>query len=290
MLALTQAPTAVAAQTGGQGGVNRPTPPVSASTTAVPQETASPAPKTEAEGGIPEIHPSHISVANPPAPAPPAWSLRERITWVANLVLVVLGYVGIMLAVSLLKKIDRQTRYAETAAEAAATSSHAALMTAQAILQAERSWILISVEPSPSAENCFTVMATNRGRTPARILDTAERTRIAIDEDHLPGIPEYGDEKRGAPFTPIILLPGESTAIKPFCRDNAKGLCDSEERFRRIETWEEKIFLYGKVIYKDLTAPVDSEAQESNWCCWYIHGRQNSGLVIAGPQGYNTHT
>src|ERR1017187_3684208 len=88
-----------------------------------------------------------------------AWNLHEQITWIANLVLVILGYAGIMMALSLLKKIDRQTGYAETAAEAAAASSHAALMTAQAIINAERSWILISVEPSPSAENRFTVIA-----------------------------------------------------------------------------------------------------------------------------------
>ena len=289
MLVLTQAPAAGAAQAAGQGGVNRQTPPLAAPSANVPQETASPAAKTEGEGGIPEIRPRHIGVVNPPAtPAP--WTWQERVTWAANLVLVVLGYAGIMLALSLLKKIDRQMHYAETAAEAAAASSHAALTTAQAILHAERSWILISVEPSPSAENCFTIMATNRGRTPARIFATAEQTSIAIDEQHLPGTPEYGDEKQGAPFTPIILLPGESAAIKPFCRGDAKGLCDSEERYRRIETWEEKIFLYGKVIYRDLTAPADSEAHETNWCCWYIHGRQNSGLVIAGPPEYNTHS
>jgi hypothetical protein len=289
MLALTQAPAADAVQAAGQGGVNRQTPPLSAPSTNVPQETASPAPKTEVESGIQDIRPPHISVANP-TPAQPAWDRHEQITWAANLVLVILGYAGIMIALSLLRKINRQMGYAETAAEAAAASSHAALMTAQAILNAERSWILISVEPSPSAENSFTITATNRGRTPAKIIETAEQTRIAIDEMHLPGIPEYPDEKQGAPYTPVILLPGESTAIKPFCRDDARGLCDSEERYRRIETWEEKIFLYGKVIYKDLTAPADSEAHETNWCCWYIHGRQNSGLVIAGPQEYNTHT
>jgi hypothetical protein len=289
MLALTPAPAADAAQAGGQGSVNRQTPPLSAPSTNVPQETASPAPKTEGEGGIQEIRPSHISVANPPA-TPSTWTWQERIAWAANLVLVFLGYAGILMALSLLKKIDRQARYTETAAEAAADSSQAALMTAQVILHAERSWLLISVEPSPSAENCFTIMATNRGRTPARIFETAEQTRIAIDQEHLPSTPEYGEEKQGAPFTPIILLPGESTAIKPFSRNDARGLCDSEERYRRIETWEEKIFLYGKVIYRDLTAPAESEAHESNWCCWYIHGRQNSGLVIAGPQVYNTHS
>jgi hypothetical protein len=289
LLALSQAPGASTAQTGGQGGVNRQTPSLPASSTDVPPETASPAPKAEGEGGIPIIQPQHIGVANPPAtPAP--WIWQEKITWAANLVLVILGYAGIMLALSLLNKIDRQMGFAETAAEAAAASSQAALMTAQAILNAERSWILISVEPSPSAENRFTVMATNRGRTPAKIIDAAERIRLAIDEEHLPSAPEYTEEKRVGPYTPIILLPGESTAIKPFCREDARGLCDSEERFRRIETWEEKIYLYGKVIYRDLTAPVDSEAHETNWCCWYIHGRQNSGLVITGPPEYNTHT
>jgi hypothetical protein len=289
MLALTQAPAAVAAQTSGPVGVKRQTPPLSAPATDVPQETANPAPKIEGDGGIRDIQPPHISVANP-TPSPSAWNLHEQITWAANLVLVILGYVGIMMALSLLKKIDRQTGYAETAAEAAASSSHAALMTAQAIIHAERSWILISVETSPSAENSFIIMASNRGRTPAKILETAVRSRIALDEEHLPSTPEYTDDKREAPFTPIILLPGESKAIKPFCRDDARGLCDSEERYRRIETWEEKIFLYGKVTYKDLTATADSQVHESNWCCWYIHGRQNSGLVIAGPPEYNTHT
>jgi hypothetical protein len=291
MLALTQAPAASTAQTGGQAGVNRQTPPLPASSTEVPQAAANPAPKTEGEGDIPVIQPSHISVANPaPAPAPATWGWREKITWAANLVLVILGYAGIMLALSLLKKIDRQMGFAETAAEAAAASSHAALMTAQAILNAERSWILISVEPSPSAENRFSVMATNRGRTPAMIIDTAERVRLAIDEEHLPSAPEYAEEKRAGPYTPIILLPGESAAIKPFCREDVRGLCDSEERYRRVETWEEKIYLYGRVIYRDLTAPADSVAHETNWCCWYIHGRQNSGLVITGPPEYNTHT
>jgi len=40
-----------------------------------------------------------MSVANPaPAPATQASSWREQITWVANLVLVILGYVGILMA------------------------------------------------------------------------------------------------------------------------------------------------------------------------------------------------
>jgi hypothetical protein len=71
--------------------------------------------------------PPRVTVANPP-PAPVPWTLHEKISWAANLVLVILGYAGIMMAISLLKKIDRQTAYAEAAAEAAAASAQAALV------------------------------------------------------------------------------------------------------------------------------------------------------------------
>ena len=238
LLAITQAPVAVAAAATGQTGANRPganrqSPPVSTSSIAAPQSTTIPTPKTDSEDGARDYPPPRITVANP-APTPLTWTLHDKIAWAADLVLAIVGYVGIMLAVSLLKKIDRQTAYAETAAEAAAASAHAALLNAQAVIHAERPWILITVEPSRGMENSFTVMATNRGRTPARIIDSAEQIRIAVDETRLPSTPEYENEKPGATFAPVILLPGESTAIKPICRDDARGLCDSEERFKRI--------------------------------------------------------
>ena len=283
LLVVSLAPLPIAAQTGNHASAK----PQTSSSAAEPQNAAGPG--TENEGIARDLQPPHITVANPPS-TQPIWSLHEQIAWAANLVLVLLGYVGIMMAVSLLKKIARQTAYAEAAADAAATSAQAALLSAQAVIHSERPWILITVEPSRSIENSFTVMATNRGRTPARIIETTDRDKIVIDEKRLPGAPEYKHVERSAPFTPIILLPGEFTAIKPFSRDDVKRLCDSEERYKRIETWEEKVFLYGKVLYRDLISPADSQAHETNWCCWYIHGRQNSGLVIAGPPEYNSHT
>jgi hypothetical protein len=149
---------------------------------------------------------------------------------------------------------------------------------------------LITVSPSPSIENGFTVIATNRGRSPARIVGIANETRIAVDEAHMPGIPEFKPDDPELPPVSIILLPGEVTSIKSFCRDDVKGLCETEERLRRIENWEERIFLYGKVAYKDLMTPSDNPPHESSWCCRYIHGRLKSGLVPAGTQEYNVHT
>ena len=204
--------------------------------------------------------------------------------------LVIAGFVGIVLALSTLKKIERQACAAEVAAEAAARHAEASLLSAQALRDAERPWLLISVEPSLRIANSFTVIATNRGRTPARIVFTAEQIRIAIDETHLSGIPEYQNEKTDFPLAPIILLPGESTAIKPFCREDLKGLCQSDEALRRIEDWEDKVYLFGKVVYKYLIERPDKQIHETAWCCWYIHGREKSGLVIAGPPNYNQHT
>jgi hypothetical protein len=289
LLAVLQAAWAVAAKPTDRPVTKAQTAPVSAPSISAPQSSTPPTTATDGASSPHDFPPPRVSVVNPP-PTSALSSWQEQAAWAANLVLVILGYVGIMMALSLLRKIERQTGYAEAAIEAASSTAHAALLNAQAIIHAERPWILITVEPSRSMENSFTVMATNRGRTPARIVETLERYKIAIDEKRLPDTPEFRNEKRNAPFAPIILLPGEFTAIKPFCRDDVKALCDSEERFKRIETWEEKVFLYGKVVYRDLISAADGPPHETNWCCWYIHGRQNSGLVIAGPPEYNSHT
>jgi hypothetical protein len=257
-----------------------------------PQAAANPAAQSDCNGFPCDDQQQRPVIVNLPAPAPTPWGdvMRERIAWGANLVLAIVGYVGIMMAVSVLKKIERQTRSAESAATAAAVSAQAALLNAQAIIDSERPWLLISIEPSMGAENTFIVMVTNRGRTPASIVATSEQLRFAIDESHLPAAPEYDNPEPSAPLVPIILLPGETSGIKQFSREEVQGVCDSEDRFKRVANWDEKIFIFGKIIYRDLIGPVDRQIHETSWCCWYIHGRQKSGLVIAGPQGYNFHT
>ncbi len=241
------------------------------------------------EEGPCDAQPAHITIATP-APAPAPWLWPDRVAWVAKILLAVLGYVGIMLALSTLKKIERQTHYAETAAQAAADSAQAALLHAQAIIRAERPWILITAEPSRSVDNSFTVTATNRGRGPARIVSTIDKTTTAVDQTHLPNQPEFDEVNHSAGLSSVVLLPGESTGIKTFSRDEVKSFCGSDEKFKRVEKWEELILLYGKVIYRDLMPLGEGQTHETTWCCWYIHGRQKSGMVMAGPPAYNMHT
>ena len=227
-----------------------------------------------------------ITVAEPPV-LPPTWSMQDRIAWGANLLLAFVGYAGIMLALRALGKIDRQTKAVEAVAESALQTANAALLNAQALLDAERPWILISIEPAPQMKNSFRIVATNRGRSPAEIIATADRIGIAVDEQHLPKKPEFAKEK--PLLVPVVLVPGESTVIQPFGRDDVKWVCKTEENLRRIELWNDSIFLYGRLVYRSLIAPVDSPVHQTDWCCRYVHGESSSSLVMGGPPEYNKH-
>jgi len=208
---------------------------------------------------------------------------------VANLVLMVIAYVGIMFAVSMLRKIERQSRYSETAAQAAADSAKAILLLAQAQARSERPWLVCSAEPAPVAPDTFQVVVTNRGRSPGSIITLVDEIVIAPEESNLPPKPVYREERQ-PPRVPIILLPGESATIKSFSRSEINSVCESPEQLRQVENWEAKIFLYGNIVYAELLSADQEIVHETGWCSWYIHGRQKSGMVMAGSHEYNKHT
>lgn len=293
LLAIAQTPSSVNRQRPQNASASHPAQPAPKVPISIPsaaQGAGTPGATGDSSGFPNDTQPQPRIIVTPSFQPAGQWPLRDRITWGANLVLVILGYAGIMLALSALRKIERQTKIVEDAATAAADCAHAALLNAQAIMDSGRPWLLMTIKPSPDIENSFAMIATNHGRSPARIVGTAEHIVFAIDESQLQRTPVYPTDELTPPLVPIILLPGESAEIKPFSRDDLKAICDSEERLRSIENWEEKVYLHGKVVYRDLIAPPDKPTHETAWCCWYIHGRQKSGMVFAGPAEYNAHT
>jgi type II secretory pathway pseudopilin PulG len=231
--------------------------------------------------------PPQIVVTSPTA-QPSTWTWHDKVLWGALIVLVILGYIGVILALRILKNIQRQTEFGVSAAQAALQCANAALESSQAIVDSGRPWIVITIEPFLTVEHGFKVMATNRGRTPARILAKADCVKIASDETKLPATPDYDSGKSATPFEPIILLPGESAGIRPFRRADVRSYCASDDQFKRVEKWEEKLFIFGRVIYRDLISPLDQPNHETDWCCWYVYGDKDA-LVIAGPPEYNKH-
>ena len=242
---------------------------------------------TAGQGSL-QAQPPQIVVTAPPSQAAP-WTWHDKVLWGANLVLVVLGYLGVLLALKTLKNIQRQTDFGVSAAQAALQCANASLESSQAIVDSGRPWIVVTVEPLLTVEHGFKVMATNRGRTPARIMAKADCVKVVTDETELPAVPDYDSGKSATPFEPIILLPGETAGIRPFRRTDVRSYCASDEQFKRLEKWEEKLYVYGRVIYRDLISPMDQPNHETDWCCWYVYADKDA-LVLSGPAEYNKHS
>ncbi len=270
-----------------------PTPPPQASTAASQSAQPSAVPSDTSNGfGEPDNanpHQQQIIVSSPP-PSPSEWTWHDRVLWGAYVILAVLGYIAIMVALRTLKSIERHTESSLATSKAALGSAAAALLRTQAVVEAERPWIVVTVEPFLTMENSFKVVAQNRGRTPAQLISTVDQISVALDEKSLPEQPTFNEEESKSLESPVILLPGESVGIRPFSRDEVNSICKTREEFERIELWEEKIFLFGKVTYRELINSPNSVDHETVWCCRYIHGESKSALVISGPPAYNHHT
>jgi hypothetical protein len=296
LLAFAQLPVQVTAQASGDSGTEHPRPAARTSPATAQsagklpgQSSGTPDPNPASEEAASSSQPPQI-IVNPPAPAPAQWEWHDRVAWGAGIVLAVLGYAGIMLALRTLKSIDRHLESGTATAEAAVGSANAALALAQAIANSERPWIVVTVEPFLTMENSFKVMASNRGRSPARIVSSIDQVRVAVDETNLPKAPEFEATQPGEEPEPIVLLPGEATGIWALNRDDLPAICKTPEALMRVERWQDTLFLYGRIKYMELEMIGENHTHETFWCCRYIHGEKNSALVMAGPPAYNKHS
>ena len=168
VLFLSLAVAQVTAPLLGQDATDLPSSPKAPSTSLRPAaRPASSTAQVEADRTPVSTPQPQIVVNSPPAQAAP-WTWHDRVLWGADIILVVLGYIGVMLALRTLKNIQKQTEFGVAAAQAALQCANAALESSQAIVDSGRPWIVISVEPFMTVENGFKIMATNRGRTPGK--------------------------------------------------------------------------------------------------------------------------
>lgn len=199
-----------------------------------------------------------------------------------NLLLVLVGIVGTIIAVRTLRKIERQTRAAEVAANAQ--------------MDADRGWILASVAGQPMEPMAQRLKDDGIrpgivwklqifGNTPVRILRTDFRCRIVDTDPNVasrPGLestPVY--IPNNAPEGQVVYPPGE----KPFIYSvGIEDLVDPQpnvtlvDRLTQIPIGAGFLVSYGRVEYEDAFR----RKGVTQFCAIY---RPRTGGVITSPDG-----
>jgi hypothetical protein len=129
---------------------------------------------------------------------PPKWyKALERPDW---WLVIIAGLTGCV--------ISWQSWEMRKAAETGLESTKAALLNAQALINSERPWILITTKPRVHGLPGFDVFAENKGRTPAAIVAKYWNAVIVENVEQLPVKPEWESCKNYP--DPVILVPDES--------------------------------------------------------------------------------
>ncbi|HEV2287347.1 MAG TPA: hypothetical protein VGR81_00170 [Candidatus Acidoferrales bacterium] len=181
---------------------------------------------------------------------------------IGTLALAIIGFIGARIALGTLDKIKEQTAHAETAAEAARDSAKAAFLNAQAVINNERPWIMLSSFDPPGKDywSLVTQMVASRqplnavlnfrnfGNTPAWITRSTAMLEIC-DEERMKYAFDYGEPpwnrdprplpqgREGAPFKIVTFLHAERSL--------------SVEELQLLQNEKAFLLVYGYVWYQD---------------------------------------
>jgi hypothetical protein len=198
-----------------------------------------------------------------------------------NIGLLVAGIVGIFIALRTLKTIDRQTKATEDAAEAA-------LLSAKALLDAERPWLSVTVEQMKGSAALYQFSVKNLGRTPAMVIGTSV---VRVVCEALPEIPEYPDgmsaveSAREESGEVRLLAPDETWKFAAVDMSGIEpGWLLGQFAFNDLKSGKRDFFYFGKVQYRDVFAP--AVLHETHFC--YIY-KLADFLPFSKP-GYNRYT
>lgn len=208
-------------------------------------------------------------VTQAPATVSISKSWEDWVMWGAQVILAIAGCFGIRYAYRTLKNIERQTKAGEEAAIAAKDSAETARLNTQAIINAERAWIVASVDEFPIGVYRFWV--ENKGKTPARTVSFWGESRYVEMTD--PYIEKPDVTTRGAllSFPPCLMPPGDKRLVWECHRsaiEEASGGGKGEQS--RFAMGFGAGFIYGRIRYFDVLNAKPQEPHETRWLYWLI--------------------
>lgn len=179
---------------------------------------------------------------------------------VAVAITAVLQVIGIGFQIAIFRK---QTSLMTGALKAAQNSADAARLNAQAIINAERPWLLVFIKPIMGPMGGFNVYIRNKGRTPAMITMALWGCAAVKDVTDLPKEPLYWPRKL---VQDRIVMPDGAVKIWWFDPETLHNVL--KDQFPRF-TWEGRVFVFGTVLYRDLADPSPTSSHETRWIGLY---------------------
>ncbi len=193
----------------------------------------------------------------------------------ATWALVIVGFGGIVYAARTLGAIKQEEIGVKKIADAA-------LLNAQAVINAERAWMAVTVETSSRDDSFCFFSCLNQGRTPAKIVGGSS-THVFIEKpDDLPVPPKYVGIFAMPENTFIVNR--DSFRIPPeFDPDDIINRSDKGEL---VKNRAEFLIFYGRILYEDVFVGA-KVIHETGWCYAYF---PDKGFTACGPAEYQQHT
>ena len=154
-----------------------------------------------------------------------------------------------------------------------------AFLNAQAVINAERPWLLVTLEEVSGPGTGFIIRAKNKGRTPAMIVSARIGCAVAENVEKLPGKPPYGD---GSLVQDHIVIPEDEPSVGWFDLSTLNKMTGNEAAGIEGQT-----FVFGIVLYRDLLDLSQTKPHETRWIYAYYHPRGDFGdsVLPAGGLG-----
>jgi hypothetical protein len=175
--------------------------------------------------------------------------------------------------------MQRQTKAAQDSAEAARDNAVAAKISAEALISAERAWVLADFDypDRPHTHYEFSLIFTNHGPTPARVESFFWETRAIDSLEELPPIPVYG----AVEYSGRLLAPREPWAVDMVFPNAAVSM----DRWTEVMKDKNKyVICVGYVRYGGIF-----EGKRYTRFCFGYNGYVPRFTAV-GPPAYNDYT
>ena len=188
----------------------------------------------------------------------------------------------VLVAVMQFIAMHRQANYMRDNLAIAKSTADAALLNAQAAVNAVRPWI--SVDIRFTNPNYFIVTAKNSGNSPAEVWIAEGEFRFVKEESALPDIPGYTADNYVLAHKPL-LLPGEHFETYGIPMDDIRQ--GAPQLMQEVSAFTKEFYIMGQIKYG---LPGDKKVSwHSRWCFKLIPFKQ-LGMVRGGKPGYNEYT